>query len=287
MKTGPRERPSSEKRPNPGRLRAIVLAVLVHAAFIAVIVFGVNWQSAPTAPVQAELWSQLPPAKPPAAKAQPPKPEPPKPEPPKPVPPKPEPPKPEPPKPEPKVEPPKVDPAIALKAEREKREKEKREQDKRDKAERDKREKAEKEKAEKKRQEEARKQLERDQAEEMKREQAERARQQQIAQEKAAAAAAAQQKEFNEWVDRIRARIRGRANVPDSVAGKPKAIFLIRILPGGEVLDITLKKSSGNPVYDNAIERAIRSASPLPVPAANSELFPRFRELNLEIQHER
>ena len=75
--------------------------------------------------------------------------------------------------------------------------------------------------------------------------------------------------------------------MPDSVTGKPKAIFLIRILPGGEVLDITLKKSSGNPVYDNAIERAIRSASPLPVPAANSELFPRFRELNLEIQHER
>ena len=292
MNAGPRERPSSEKRPNPGRLRAIFLAVAVHAAFIAVIVFGVNWQSAPTAPVQAELWSQLPPAKHAAPKAQPPKPEPPKPEPPKPEPPKPEPPKPEPPKPpppkpEPKVEPPKVDPAIALKAEREKREKEKREQEKRDKAERDKREKAEQEKAEKKRQEEARKQLERDQAEQMKREQAERDRAQKAAQEKAAAAAAAQQKEFNEWIDRIRARIRGRANVPDSVTGKPKAIFLIRILPGGEVLDITLKKSSGNPVYDNAIERAIRSASPLPVPAPSSELFPRFRELNLEIQHER
>jgi colicin import membrane protein len=281
VKTGPRERPPIEKRPSQGRLRAIFLAVAVHAAFIAVIVFGVNWQSAPTAPVQAELWSQLPTVKQ-AAKATPPKPEPPKPPPPKPEPPKPEPPKPEPPKPEPKVEPPKVDPEIALKAEREKREKEKREQ-----AERDKREKAEKEKAEKKRQEEARKQLERDQAEQMKREQAERARQQQVAQERAAAAAAAQQKEFNEWIDRIRARIRGRANVPDSVTGKPTATFLIRILPGGEVLDIKLKKSSGNPAYDNAIERGIRSASPLPVPPPTSELFPRFRELNLEFQHER
>ena len=287
MNDGPRERPSIEKRPTPGRLRAIILAVVVHGLFLAVIVFGVTWTSAPTAPVQAELWSQLPPAKQAPAKVQPPKPEPPKPEPPKPEPPKPEPPKPEPPKPEPpkpepKVEPPKPDPAIALKAEREKREKEQRE-----KAEREKREKAEKDKAEKKRQEEARKQLERDQAEQMKREQAQRAEQQKIAQEKAAAAAAAQQKEFNEWVDRIKVRIRGRANVPDSVTGQPKVIFLIRILPGGEVLDITLKKSSGNPVYDNAIERAIRSASPLPVPPANSELFPRFRELNLEIQHER
>jgi len=173
-----------------------------------------------------------------------------------------------------------------LKAEKEKREKEQHE-----KAEREKREKAEKqrekERAEKQRQEQER----REQAEQKKREEAERLRQQQLAQAEAqraaAAAATAKQKEFNEWVDKIRARIRGRANVPDSVTGQPEAQFLIRILPGGEVLDITLRKSSGNPAYDNAIERAIRSASPLPVPPPNSELFPRFRELNLVIKHER
>jgi colicin import membrane protein len=297
VKRGAGDRAPSPRPPNPGRLRAIVLAVAVHALFIAVIVFGVTWQSAPTAPVEAQLWDKLPPAKPaatkPAPKPPPPKTEPPKPEPPKPEPPKPEPPKPEPPPPE-KVEPPKPDPEIALKAEREKREKAERERvererrdklerEKREKAEREKREKAERERAEKKRQEEERRQRER--------EEAERLRQQQIAQMEAerarAAAAAARQKEFNEWVDRIRVKIRARANVPDSVTGKPKALFLIRILPGGEVLDISLRKSSGNAAYDNAIERAIRSASPLPVPPANSELFPQFRELILEIQHER
>ncbi|MGZ5105932.1 MAG: TonB C-terminal domain-containing protein, partial [Usitatibacter sp.] len=61
----------------------------------------------------------------------------------------------------------------------------------------------------------------------------------------------------------------------------------IRVLPGGEVLDIAITKRSGNPTYDAAIERGIRSASPLPVPAANSELFPQFRDLNLNIKHER
>ena len=56
---------------------------------------------------------------------------------------------------------------------------------------------------------------------------------------------------------------------------------------GAEVLDVTVIKKSGNPTYDAAIERGIRSASPLPVPPATSELFPQFRELNLNIRHER
>jgi colicin import membrane protein len=59
------------------------------------------------------------------------------------------------------------------------------------------------------------------------------------------------------------------------------------VLPGGEVLDIAITKPSGNPTYDAAIERGIRSASPLPVPPADSELFPQFRDLTLNFKHER
>jgi colicin import membrane protein len=115
------------QRRHPGRIRAIALAVIVHALFFAVIVFGVSWQSSPTPPVEAELWDKLPPAKNAAApRVEPAKPQP------KPEPPKPEPPKPEPPKPEAKPEPPRPDPAIALKAEREKREKEKVERERRE-----------------------------------------------------------------------------------------------------------------------------------------------------------
>jgi colicin import membrane protein len=292
VKRPPEEPPQLVRREQPGRIRAVLLALIVHAAFFALIVFGVSWQVRPTPPVSAELWSQLPPAKaekqpPPEPKPEPPRPEPPKPEPPKPEPPKPEPAKPEPPKPEPvKPEPPKPDPEIALKAEREKKEREKKERLEAEKRERDKRERLEKQK-----QDEAKKKREQEEAAKKKREDDKRRAEEEIARKEAErlreAAAAARKTEFDSWVGKIRDKVRGRANVPDTVTGQPEITVRIRILPGGEVLDIQVTKRSGNPAYDAAIERAIRSASPLPVPPANSELFPQFRDLNLQIRHER
>jgi len=274
-------------RPQPGRIRAVFLAALVHAAFFALIVFGVAWQSSPTPPLQAELWDKLPDAKvakgpEKAPEPEPPKPEPPKPEPPKPEPPKPEPPKPEPPKPPPvppkKADPPKPDPQIALKLEREKREQEKRD-------------KLEREKAQKKKDEEAKKKREQEDAAKKKREDDKRRQEDERAKREAdkarEAAVAARQSEVDRFKAAIQAKIRGRANVPDTVTGNPEIQVRIRILPGGEVLDIAVVKRSGNPTYDSAIERAVRSASPLPVPPADSELFPQFRDLNLIIRHER
>jgi len=267
VKRQPEEPAALEKRAQPGRLRAVILAVVVHVLFFGFIVVGVSWQSRPSAPVEAELWDKLPPvaAKPP-------------PEPPKPDPPKPEPPKPEPPKAEDKPEPPKPDPEIALKAEREKREREKQKKE---------------DEAKKKREEleAAKKKREQEEAAKKKREDEKRRREEEAAKHEAekarAAAEDARQKVFNEFVNRIRAKIRSRANVPDTVTGKPSVQIQIRILPGGDVLDIRVLRSSGNRTYDNAIERAIRSAQPLPVPEANSELFPQFRDLILNIEHER
>jgi colicin import membrane protein len=102
-----------------------------------------------------------------------------------------------------------------------------------------------------------------------------------------AEATARRQKEVEEWAEKIRVKIRSKANVPDSVTGNPEVQVRLRILPGGDVLEATITKSSGNRAYDAAIERAIRSAQPLPVPEPNSELFPQFRDLNLNIRHER
>ncbi|APV52563.1 hypothetical protein BWI17_20210 [Betaproteobacteria bacterium GR16-43] len=271
--------PALEKRRQPGRLRAIFLAVIVHAVFFAVIVFGVTWQSKPEAPVEAELWKDLPPA---VKATKPPEPEPPKPEPPKPEPepPKPEPVKAEPPKPAPeppkaKAEPPKPDPAVAEKLEREKREKERKE-----KLDREKREKQERE-AEKKKQDDAKKKRE----DEKKRIEDERARKE--VEQAREAAASARKSEADRFKNAIAAKIRGKANVPDNITGNPQVEVRIRILPGGDVLDAQITRSSGNPAYDAAIERAIRSAAPLPVPEPNSELFPQFRDLRLNIRHER
>jgi len=281
----PRE---ADARAQPGRLRAVFLALLVHAAFFALIVFGVRWQSSPTVPLQAQLWSKLPSAAPKAAPAPPkPEPQPPKVEPPKVEPPKVEPPKVEPPKPEPpkaveaKPEPAKPDPEIALKLEREKREREKRE----------KLEKLEKERAQKQKDEEARKKREREEEAKIKREEEKRRKEEEIARREAEqareVAAKARASEVDAYRARIQAKIRGRANVPDTVTGNPEVQVRIRVLPGGEVLDIQILKHSTNPTYDGAIERAIRSAQPLPVPPPDSELFPQFRDLILNFRHER
>ena len=248
---------SRDARAQPGRIRAVFLAFLVHGAFFALIVFGVRWQTAPTAPLQAELWAKLPPA---AAKA--------------PEPPKPEPPKPEPPKPEPA----KPDPAIALKLEREKREKEKRE-------------KLEKERVQKQKDEEVRRKREQEDAAKKKREDEKRRQEEERARREAEKAreeaAAARASEKDRFLRAIHDKIRSRANVPDTITGNPEVQVRIHVLPGGEVLDIQITKRSGSPAYDAAIERAIRSAQPLPVPPADSELFPPFRDLTLNIRHDR
>lgn len=255
-----------EKPRQPGRIRAILLAVGVHAAFFALIVFGVTWQSRPEAPLEAELWDKIPAKTTAAPKVEP---EPPKPEPGRPEPAKPEPPKP---KPEPvaKSEPPKPDAAIAEKKERLEREKRERlERQRLDEAK-----KVREEADKKKKQQEAKAKAERD------KELAEAAKAQE-------AANAVKRTEFDRYVNGIRNKIRGKANVPDNVSGRPSVQVRITILPGGDVLNVVVVKPSGNPAYDSAIERAIRSAQPLPVPAPDSELFPQFRDLILNIEHDR
>lgn len=280
------ETPIAAKRPQPGRGRAIALAIGVHVAFLALIVFGVRWQSMPTPPVAADLWDKLPTKSAPPPPAPKPTPTPPKPQP---APPPKVEPKPEEVKPAP---PPKPDPAIAEKLEREKKAKEERERLEEQRQE-ELRKKQEKEQAAKKKREEeeaARKKVEQEQAAKKKREEEQRKREAQRAQEEAerarAAAATARQLEMQKYVDDIKRKILSRANVPDTVATGTEVNVRIRILPGGDVLDIVVTRSA-SPTYSAAIERAIRSAQPLPVPPANSELFPQFRDLNLNFRHER
>lgn len=275
------------KRPQPGRLSAILLALAVHAAFFALIFFGVSWQSRPAPAVEVELWDKLPKAEPAPPPVE--------------VPPPIEPladpqkiadlkPPPELQPEETKPEPPKPDAQIAEQLERRKREDAKRERERLERVEKQKAAEAKKREeeqarkkaeAEKKKREEEKKKRE----DERKKREEEAARRE--AEKAAQAAASARQAEFDKFVNAIKAKIRGRANVPDTVRGNPELHVRIRVLPGGEVLDITIIRRSGNPAYDSAIERGIRSASPLPVPPPNSELFPQFRELNLIFTHER
>ncbi|HSC94543.1 MAG TPA: TonB C-terminal domain-containing protein [Burkholderiales bacterium] len=239
------------------------LALAMHALFFALLVFGVAWQKRESPPMMAELWSELP-----APKVAPPPPVEPKPVPkiqPKPA-----------PKPVPRVEP-KPEPKPVPKADIELREKKEKERKAREKelAEKKKREELARQEALKKEQaklEALKRQQEKERAEQLAREQDEALRK--IAQ------AEAQARLVDEYKRRIQEKIRRFVVEPPNLPRTAQVDFDVVLLPGGEVLGVKLRKSSGLPAYDSAVERAILRAQPLPLPP-DPTMFKEFRELNL------
>lgn len=248
------------------KVPAAILAVMVHLFLLAVLIFGFRWQTSEPVLMQAQIWKNLPPV-------QNPRPEP------KPIQ-KPEPspqPKPQPePKPVPVAKP--VNPEIAIKKAREKKQKEQ-EEAKLKKLEKEKEAKLEKEKQaklEKQKELERKKELEK----QLKAQQERVAEMNRMMQQKAAAAARGI---IDEYKARIHNKIKRYVVVPPDINGNPEAEFDVVLLPDGEVLKATLVKSSGIPAYDNAVQRAILRASPLPLPPDPS-LFDQFRTLDLHFK---
>jgi colicin import membrane protein len=68
--------------------------------------------------------------------------------------------------------------------------------------------------------------------------------------------------------------------LPPDLRGNPEAVFELIQLPTGEVRtgSVKLRRSSGQPALDEAIERAILKSSPLPKPD-KPELFDRSLEI--------
>jgi len=241
-------------RQDPGLTWSAVLAVLVHLFFLSVLVFGVRWQTKQPDAIAVELWTQLPPMEQAAPLQVEPAPAP-----------VPEPaPKVEPaPKPEPvaKAEAKPAKPDIAVEKTPPKKPEPK---------------KVEPKKLEPKidQQKLMREQLARE-TEQVSRER----EKQEITQQLAREAAAAQGRAVADYVGRIRGKIRGNIVLPQDIpAGNPEAIFDVVQLPTGEVLNARLRKSSGHKPYDDAVERAILKASPLPKPE-RPDLFQRSLEL--------
>jgi colicin import membrane protein len=250
------------------RTAAGALAVAMHLAFFALLFVSVSWQQVkPDAAAIVDLWANLPPL--PEPRAEPPPAPPPevKPEPPKPVPrvePKPE------PKPVPK-------PDIALKEKLEKERKLKEQQALEEK----------KRLAELKKKEEEAKKLAalkaQQEAAEAKRREEELQAALKEAQAREAAQAAARDRAVAEYSRLVSDRIRRHIVLPPGMQGNPQAEFEVVQIPGGEVLNVRLRRTSGVPAYDAAVERAIRQAAPLPAPPAPLA-FSDVRELNLKFR---
>ena len=99
----------------------------------------------------------------------------------------------------------------------------------------------------------------------------------------AAQAAAARKNELDKYRKGISDKIKSRIVRPPNLQGNEESEFDIVVLPDGNVLGVKLKKPSGNPAYDNAVERAISRAQPLPMPP-DPALLKDFRELNLKFR---
>jgi colicin import membrane protein len=280
----------SNKRHDQGRFPAFILALVVHAIFFALLIFSVSWQVKPTAPLMAEVWDSLPPSLPPSRNAPAPTPPVPTPTPPAPTPTPPvEPPiAKKPPPPEVEKAPPqptKAEIDLKLKQEREVVEKRARE---------------EKELVDKKKADDLKKEQDKKKEELLKKQRDDLANQKaldnKIQQEQLASQArenqaraaqqAAQKAAASDYAAKVVALIQSRANIPDTVSGRPKLQVKITMFVHGAVNEVAIVKPSGNPVYDEAIERAIRGIQQWP-PLDRPELLGPERSLIANIGHER
>lgn len=98
---------------------------------------------------------------------------------------------------------------------------------------------------------------------------------------RAQAASARSSAEMGEYINMIRLHVRSQLVVPPGLVGNPEARFRVTQRPDGSVASIELTRSSGNPALDAAIERALRNASPLPLPK-NTALFERVLDLTFK-----
>ena len=243
---------------SPGTMQAGLLALVVHVAFFALLIFGLSWQKQEPEAMVVDLWTKLPspshvaPPPPPPPEA-----------------------KPEPVKTQPKVEPkapPKVEhtkPDIALKA---KKEEKKHIEPKPTPKPVEQQKKPPVTDTRPDREAALQKMLEM------------MAKQNNAAEQVRAEDArlsAAQQSLIGEYKGRIKRKIRGNLNQRLCGDGNPQLEFDIALFPTGQLRGTPiLRKSSGIAPCDRAVESAILQSEPLPVPP-QPEVFSEFRNLRL------
>lgn len=281
----------------PGRWRAIALAVAVHAALVAFLWVGIRWQSETPVAVEAEVWDMQAKEAAPKEVAPPPEPEPVRPPEPK-------------PEPKPEVKAPVENPEIALELERKKKEKARREEEERmarlkeekAQAEKEKKALAKKEKEKQLALEKEKALLEKEKAEALaKKEKAEADKKRLREAQDAKLAAKAREEEMKRitgatgavagsggtgtaarsqgmrgdpsYAAKIAAKIKSNTQypVPPDLQGNPAVEYDVQLFPDGSLRGAPRKvKSSGIPAFDEAVRRAIELSAPFPADKSGS-----------------
>lgn len=91
--------------------------------------------------------------------------------------------------------------------------------------------------------------------------------------------------EVNKYKALIVNAISQRWILPENVDSTLSSQFRIRLAPDGAVLEVSLTRSSGDPVLDRSAQTAIYKASPLPVPS-DPATFDLFRDISLTVRPE-
>lgn len=256
------------------------LALLVHGLLLFGLMVGVSWKNPPHLPIEADIWTELPalpqPISPPPEFA----------------------PQPEtlpPPEPVPvksgqaeialeKAEKKRLE--AQLRAEKQQAEMQKQlenklaeekraEEVRRVEADRLEKQQVEKERVEKEKREQSRRLIEQELARQMREELDAESSQLRAVHERAKVGK--QTRVVRDFQERIRAKIRDALILPQNLKGDAEVVFQVSLLPNGEVLRVTLVRTSGQLLYDRAVEGAIFKASPLPLPSER-ETAAQFRE---------
>lgn len=98
---------------------------------------------------------------------------------------------------------------------------------------------------------------------------------------------AAAERQFNDSIanarDVIRQKVKRNWIRPPAIDKGLSCRIGVKLIPGGEVIDAQVIKSSGNPAFDRSAESAVLKASPLPLPN-DPTLFAKFRNFDFEFK---
>lgn len=125
-------------------------------------------------------------------------------------------------------------------------------------------------------------------AEETRRKEAETSLREQLAAEEKERAAARDKRALSEaerYKGLIRQKVERNWVRPASADAGLECVVRVRVVPGGEVIEAKVVRSSGNGAFDRSVENAVYKATPLPLPG-DAQLFEYFRELEFVFKPE-
>ncbi len=95
--------------------------------------------------------------------------------------------------------------------------------------------------------------------------------------------AAANQRAVNEHAALIKAKVQRSWIRPPGSGEELNCLVSVRLIPSGEVVDVSIVRGSGDAAFDRSVEAAVFKASPLPVPQDPS-LMDQFRSFRFEFK---